>query len=439
MSIKTGGNKMDWKAYLGHEINCSCKKVHKCLIEKIIVEKNALYQVPKLLKEKQYKNIWLIQDENTRQVAGEQLIQLLESAKIHCNTITLEKDFVPDERAIGIVLTKIDRNCDYIVAVGSGTINDLCKFISFQLKIDYIIVATAPSMDGYASNVTPLITENLKTTYEVGLPKMIIGDLTILSKAPLSMIAAGVGDILGKYICLTDWKLAHLIQEEYICEFVIKLVQESIQKVVQVADKIKSRQEEAICSVMEGLILSGIAMSYIGNSRPASGSEHHLSHYWEMMFLFRGEHNILHGTKVGIGTVKAIELYQSLKEQDIDFEQARKKHFDIEIWKQDIENVYQSAAKGVIALEEKYHKNSDDSVQKRLNVIEKNWGGVIELINSLPKKEEIISILNSMDAPYFPEQIGVDDNLLADSIRYAKELRNRYGLLQLLFDLDKLP
>lgn len=140
-----------------------------------------------------------------------------------------------------------------IIGVGSGTINDLCRFISYKMNLDYYIVGTAPSMDGYASNVSPLIIKHLKTTYEAHTAKVIIGDLDILAQAPLSMIAAGAGDILGKYVCLTDWQLAHIMNGEYYCPEMADMVRESIQKVVDNAKKRPKETKRPLQPLWKGL------------------------------------------------------------------------------------------------------------------------------------------------------------------------------------------
>ena len=152
----------------------------------------------------------------------------------------------------------------------------------------------------------PLIVDHMKTTYEAQVPYAILGDLAIIRNAPMNMIAAGVGDILGKYTCLCDWAVAHMLNGEYHCTAIEQLVRHSIATVTAGIANAKNRDAAAISSIMEALIYSGIAMSFAGNSRPASGSEHHLSHYWEMMYLFEGKKPVLHGTKVGIGTIAVL-------------------------------------------------------------------------------------------------------------------------------------
>lgn len=432
-------NKRTWDTYLYGKKECSCGRHHDCTIEKILIEEGIFSKLPALLKEYDYRNICIISDKNTDKIAGGQICTDLVKAGFSCQKIVFrDEELIPDERTIGTLLIEIDPRCQLILAVGSGTINDLCKFVSFKMRLDFWVIATSPSMDGYASNVAPLIVNHAKSTYEACLPKVILGDLDILCQAPLEMIAAGVGDILGKYVCLTDWKMAHRITGEYYCGEVASLVRTSIQKVTANVDKVVSREKEAISAIMEGLILSGIAMSYVGNSRPASGSEHHLAHYWEMVSLLQGNHGALHGTKVGIAAVLTLRMYKKLREIKPDFTAGEQRHFDLETWKGDIRKAYGPAADGVIVLEEEAGKNQDSNVrecQERLEQYQEElWG----LIDDLPEAEMIEQILISMNAPYHPSQIGVDKETLRNSILYAKDLRNRFGLLQILFDVGLL-
>ena len=305
--------KIDWKKYLQKEISCSCGKTHFCDIEEIIIEDHAIKQLTNILARHSYKKLCVVSDDNTEKAAGFQVYEELNAAGYTYDKVVFhDPELVPDEEALISLFSQVPNDCDLILAVGSGTINDLCRYVSYKMKIDYYIIGTAPSMDGYASNVSPLIIKHLKTTFEAHPARVILGDLDVIAKAPLHMISAGVGDILGKYVCLTDWQIAHIVNDEYICPEIMALVRQSIQKVAENATLAAKRDKAAIAAIMEGLVLSGIAMSYIGNSRPASGSEHHMSHYWEMMFLLSQHEDPLHGTKVGVGTVTAIRLYEML-------------------------------------------------------------------------------------------------------------------------------
>ncbi len=434
--------RMEFQDYLKRDNSCSCGRVHRCEIDTIIIEPGALNQIVPILQKNQWKQLCIVEDIHTSKAAGEMVERLLKEAGLIPQVICFEDDFlIPDEIALAKVVTDMDRNTDLILAVGSGTINDLCKFISYKMKLDYMIIATAPSMDGYASNVAPLITNHAKVTYEASMPKAIIGDLNVLKDAPMNMIAAGVGDVLGKYVCLMDWKLSNCITGEYICQEVIDLVDTAIDKVMQGTEKLLSRDQDAIASIMEGLILSGIGMSYIGNSRPASGSEHHLSHYWEMMALLKGGKIELHGTKVAIGTICGLKLYEKLM-QDLTDPVTRKQIqsdetvINIDHWKSEIKRVYMDAADSVITLENKSKKNDPYEMNKRKECLIRQQEMLAAWVKKLPDSEKITQILKMLSAKYLPIQAGVNRQDFIDSILYAKDLRNRFGILQALTDLN---
>src|SRR5699024_5503138 len=181
--------------------------------------------------------------------------------------------------------------------------------------------------------------------------------------------------------------LAHIVNGEYICPEIMELVRKSIQKVAENARKAAKRDKEAIGAIMEGLVLSGIAMSYIGNSRPASGSEHHMSHYWEMMFLLDGQPDPLHGTKVGIGTVMSIRLYEMLKEKRDFLFPLEAPSFDYDLWAEKIEEAYGPAAPGVLELEKKIGKNSDQEVLRRRAAFQEHEEEIFQVIDELPGAE----------------------------------------------------
>lgn len=429
----------NWNQYLHAPQPCACGREHSCVIEAIELGEGALMRLPSLLARLSFLNPCVVCDPNTLLAAGNQVLAVLDQAGVDYQKVVFSSQhLVPDETAIGYLIASIHPDCDGIIAVGSGTINDLCRFVSFKLKLPYLVVATASSMDGYASSVAAMTIGGLKITYETHVAKAIVGDLDVLCQAPMHMIAAGVGDILGKYVCLTDWKLSHLLTGEYFCPKVEELVRQCVNQVVTSVPGIQQRDKQAVGAVMEGLVLSGIAMSYIGNSRPASGSEHHLSHLWEMTFLREGKPCALHGTKVGVGTLCCLELYHWLERQQPDWETAAQKarNFDLSQWERAIQRVYGPCAGQVLALEQQVHKNAPQAVEERLSALRQHWDEVKQLASSLPSGEEVAALLRSLQAPTTPQQLGVDQTLLQNSIFYAKELRNRLGLLQLLFDLS---
>lgn len=425
--------------YLQRKFSCSCGKEHYTDLKEVVISQDALKSIPNLIKKYNHQKPFFLYDINTFKAAGRQIRDIMDKSNItYSDYILKSAEVIPDERSFGETIVNFDQSCDLIIGVGSGTVNDICRFLSYKMNLQFYIVATAPSMDGFASSVAALTINNLKKTYEAHVPTAIIADIDIIKNAPMNMIAAGVGDILGKYTCLCDWKLSHIINGEYYCEEIVEMVRKSIEVVVENVHMVYLRDSKAITSIMEALILSGIAMSFIGNSRPASGSEHHLSHFWEMKFLFQHKKAVLHGAKVGIGTIAVLKMYEMLTSKSIDFNKAREKAkaFSVKEWEENIRRTFDITAEEVIQLEEKVQKNNSEKVSRRIDFIENNWDIIVQNISkTLPSADKVLHILNKLKAPTAPSEVGVDDQTFYDSIIVAKELRNRYGLLQLLFDL----
>ena len=199
-----------------------------------------------------------------------------------------------------------------IVGIGSGVVSDLCKYVSFETHVPYIIVATAPSMDGYASTGAAMIAEGMKVTYSVGLPKAILAPTEVLQKAPMRMIQAGYGDIIGKFSALNDWKLSQCVNGEYFCPVIYDMTMEQVQRTLRLAEGIQSREEEAVRTLMEALVIVGILMSFATNSRPATGSEHHMSHYFEITGILDGSEYFPHGIDVAYSTVVTAALRERI-------------------------------------------------------------------------------------------------------------------------------
>lgn len=428
--------------YLGREFDCPCGRKHSTPIESVVIEKGAIAKIPDVLGSFNYKKVFLIADQNTYAAAGEKVAELLigTAFTVYKHIYKRETDLVPDERAVGELMISFEKDTDVILAVGSGVINDLSKYISYKLSIPYVVCATASSMDGYASDVAAFIFDNMKITLPAAMPKAIIADTDVLKNAPSAMLTAGFGDILGKYSAINDWKLGHTINGEYYCEMVAEMIGYSIKKCTESPEGLVKRADKSVESLMEALVISGIAMSFTGNSRPASGAEHHLSHFWEMMYLFQGREEVLHGVKVGIGTAAINWLRKRLADYRPDFDLLEKAEFsfDKEDWLENVKTLYSKAASGIIELNEKEQLNDERKRAERLKCVRGNWDRIADILKETPETDEICDMLISADLPTKPAEIGVDRELFKNAVIYAKELRSRYTILQLLWDLDLL-
>lgn len=218
---------------------------------------------------------------------------------------------IPDEKAI----SRVNENTvgiDLILAIGSDVIQDLCKYVSFFAKIPYIVVATAPSMDGYASDGATMILGGMKETVKAGLPKAIVADVDVLKDTPLEMIKAGYGDIVGKYSALYDWKLSTAVTGEYFCEYIYDITYQMISQTLNMAQGLLTRNPESIKRLTEPLMVVGIMMSFAGTSRPASGSEHHLSHFFEIVGIINSEKYFPHGIDVAYSSVITAKIREKI-------------------------------------------------------------------------------------------------------------------------------
>lgn len=302
--------------WAGMEYSCACGKSHKVDIQAIRVGSGVIQELPGILRDLGASHIFLVTDNYTYEAAGRQVEQLLDQAGLayHKRVFQTETPLVPNEYALGSVLAAMTSQDDMLLAVGSGTLNDVTKYVSARTGIPYVIAATAPSMDGYASTVAPTILDGFKTTLPAVYPAAIVADVDILKDAPMPMLTAGFGDIIGKFTSLADWRLSHQLNGEYYCPEVAGVIEAAVETCAANAKALAQRGPQAIQAVTEALILSGLAMGMVGVSRPASGAEHQMAHYWEMDALRRGEEHPLHGNAVGVGTVLAASLYEMAAE-----------------------------------------------------------------------------------------------------------------------------
>ena len=402
-----------------------CGKEHKCPIERVYIENGAISYLGDFAS--RYKSVLIVADENTFSAAGDKTeAQLL--GKIKDKVIFSGGTLViPNEEAIESVYAKMD-GVDLIVGIGSGVIQDLCKYVSHFKFVPYAVVATAPSMDGYASVGAALILNEMKVTLNARVPYAIVAEDDVLCTAPTDMLQSGYGDIIGKYSCLNDWKLAHLLRNEYFCDFVYDTVMQTVKNTESTAKAILERNPGAIRNLMEGLVLVGIMMSYVGNSRPASGSEHHLSHFFEITGLLNHSPYYLHGIDVLYAAAVTAQLREKILMNAPPFEA---KINTAEVRNSEIRKVYSSAADGVIALQEKvgFYAELDTSV------FEAHWDEICEILTEAPDYRTMLTYVNAIGLDILAFEAFYGKKVIKDAILYAKDLKDRYTVLWLAYAL----
>ena len=418
---------MTVKELLKGVTDCECGMTHLCPIDHVIIKKNACDELAAITES--YKSILVVADTNTFAVCGEKVKCAL-GEKI-TGTLIYERAgvLVPDEVAIDELKACVTDSTDLIVGIGSGVINDLCKIVSFNAKLPYYIVATAPSMDGYASKGSALILEGMKVTLNADVPKAIIADTEVLANAPVDMIRAGYGDIIGKYSCLNDWKLSTLVNGEYMCERVWKTTYDVVENTVELADGINERNSDAIGALMEALVAVGILMAYVGNSRPASGSEHHLSHYFEIVGIVRDEEYLPHGIDVCCSAIETAKLREALIAIDNldDVEYA----FDEEKYEAEVRRIYGKIADEVLALQKKYGLYGKD----RVKIYKEKWDEIRKVLAEAPTAARMTELVEKIGLSYESFCTLYGKEKLADAMLYAKDLKDRYSVLWTYYDI----
>lgn len=403
---------------------CDCGKKHSCPIEHVIIGKNSLQSLQDICKD--YQSIFMVSDQNTYAVCGREVEGVLGN-KIKTDIMfhTGDAPLIPNEEAIEAINQKLVDGVDLILGVGSGVINDLCKYVSFVHQLPYYIVVTAPSMDGYASVGSALILKGMKVTLNAASPKAIIADTKVLKDAPMDMLQAGYGDIIGKYSCLNDWKLSALINDEYFCQKVYDIAYEMADKVKGLAEGIVKRQEEAVGALMEALVIVGIAMAYVGNSRPASGSEHHFSHYFEITGILTETPYLAHGIDVAYAAV----LTAKLRAQILASTPVRRT-FDEEKWMSEIGRIYLDSADEVIGLQNKMGWYRQDNSHK----VMQKWDTIRAVLEEAPTEEEMIRMVEAVGMNYQEFWDLYGESKIKDGILCAKDLKDRYSVLWLYYE-----
>lgn len=426
----------------GIDFQCSCGKVHTVDIKKVKIGNRIFEDLISALMPFQGKMILLVADQNTYEVSGKN-IELAVSKNFLVKTIVFQSPhLVPDEDALQRLQSGVATgDIGAILVIGSGTLNDLGRFISFTEKIPYFVVCTAPSMDGYASMVSPLIVKGLKKTLPAVYPWGIFADIGIMKNAPLQMLHAGFGDIAGKYTALADWKLANILHGEHYCELIVQLVQKAIDQCAAAAPALSLRKPEAIHNITEGLVLSGMCIGMVGSSRPASGEEHHLSHTWEMMGLIAGRETLLHGNQVGIGTEIILHIYHHLGQIDIQalYKSGKYRTLTREKWMKNIVTLFGKHADGIIQEKEQYINFDKHSREQTARNITEKWEQLKkEIFLTVPAPEEYRDMMKSAGIFLTPANLGLDRDSFRLSLIVAKDVRQRYGVLQLLEDMGIL-
>jgi glycerol-1-phosphate dehydrogenase [NAD(P)+] len=265
----------------------------------VIIGNNVLEKLPDVCRELgAEKSMLVLCDKTTKEIAGSKAKELLQNSGIGALM-----DIVADSTAQEVDRIVAAGNPGIVVAVGGGRVIDVAKMVAFRKGLPFISVPTAPSHDGIASERASISDGRGRYSLRAKPPAAIVADIGILKNAPPRLIASGAADVISNYTAVNDWRLARDDKGEYYSEYAAALSLLSSEIVIKSASLIREKEERGIRNLVEALVSSGISMSLVGSSRPASGSEHAFSHALDVIAAGAGAKPGLHGQQCGLGAI----------------------------------------------------------------------------------------------------------------------------------------
>ncbi len=392
----------------------------------------------------------IVADETTFRACGARVLAAFAEAGIDC----AKPQIFPAEPRLSATYEamcairdalSLDGDTTIAVAVGAGTINDLCKRASEELSRPYMCVATAASVDGYAAFGAPITKDGFKKTWPCAAPRAILADTDVLTAAPKDLASSGYADLLAKVPSGADWILADAVLSDPIREDVWATTQIPLRDWVNAPEALFGGDSDAMTNLFTGLAMTGFAMQTTHTSRPASGAEHLFSHYWEMIEVVnpKGEHPS-HGEKVGIGSLMATYLIERFFAKPFTRDMIDAAIAAYPAWEKReafIRSILPSGQIADEAVEASRAKHlTDEALRKRLEIIADRFNELKERVEKqLLPLDELKRRLKAAGAPTTPEEIGVTPKALYDAFFASQMIRNRFTIVDLVYEAGLMP
>lgn len=398
---------------------CACGKRHYMQTEFCVISAGCLKEMDEYLAKYGLNGKYTVAvyDKNTYEATFDR------RPKVDKEVVLDPIDLHANEKGTEYLKSFLPNKAELLIAVGAGTIHDLTRYCADVMNIDFVSCPTAASVDGFCSSVAAMTWNGCKKTLTAVAPKIVIADIDIIKKAPVRLAKSGFGDMIGKYVALTDWKISRILTGEFYCDKIANMTMNATQEVLSSIQGIIEGENEAYEKLTFGLLLSGLAMQMMGNSRPASGAEHHISHLIEMSpcnLALNSE--ALHGEKVGVGTLLAIEEYQRLANcKDIGF--FNYQNFDTSL----IFRVFGEEKTQDILKE----NENDAALEITADILSSRWSEVCYEISKLPKAEHLKAIYEKHGIKSRLCDIQVEEKYEGDLLEYSPMVRNRLTLMRI--------
>lgn len=430
---------MDLTTLLTQGHDCPCGRRHIAGIRHYAYAENVIDTLPDTLlqvTDVSLSRCTVVADVRTWDVCGKRVYDTLGRSGIIEYIILDDTNHggpVCDRHTVEQLRDKIaEASAQIVIGVGSGVVNDLCKWASFELGLPYLIVATAASMNGYAAaNVAPMV-DGVKVLVRAAAPVAVLAQPQVIENAPFEMTAAGFGDTIAKFQSNCDWIMNHFLFDEYYCEFCASLI-DGIEQKLQNPEDIRARKPDAIATLFEALFCSGLAMTLVGTSAPASGGEHLLSHTLDMASFVQGREYDLHGRQVGLGVILSSLLYEHILQRD---------RLQLGDLPDDIDETFWKQPHVIEAVREQYQQKQQSIKQVKDKLSDPAQWQILrnKLKKAVRTPQQIKQWLTQAGAACRPEDIGCSQDQLSEAIAHMHEIRKRFtivDLAKLTSDLSK--
>jgi len=429
---------MDIYSLLDKRFICSfCGREHYIPIKRIITKKGAISLLSSFLLDLvKGRRVLILSDNITYDVAGKRCEENLKG-EYEVTSVILKPESGKRVHAEEKYLPQIFKNAknqDVLIAVGTGSITDMGKYVSNELKIPLISFPTAPSMNGFTSGVAALLMRGLKITIPVKPALGILIDTRIISSAPLELIKSGFADSLAKSFANTDWKISSMISGDFFCPLPLKITTQAEEKYINKAEELLQRNEKVISYLMEGLSAGGFSIILAGKSSPASGGEHLISHFFDIEANKRKREPFsYHGLQVGLGIIISSTIYERLKGLSSREVERRLRNKKI-----DYDEEIKSFGKDAPLIKKEFSKKV--SILKELpKKLPSLWNEIKEkafpLVHS---SQKIRDSLKKTGCPLCFKEMGVDKSLAYKAIMTSRYIRGRLTILDIASELGIL-
>ncbi|MGL9717736.1 MAG: iron-containing alcohol dehydrogenase [Wolbachia sp.] len=424
-----------------HHLKQILHQAKQTLIREVIVDHHLVDDIYEICTQ-HGNDIFLVADENTAELLNKNVLNKIShliipaplviparNAGIYDRSQCCAAWMTPDRpdsvtslETVNLVRNKA-KDSDLIVALGGGTVNDICKYASYLEKKDYISFPTAASMNGYTSANASILVDGHKKSFAAHLPKAVYIDIDIIADAPLRLTLSGFADFICRSTVEADWLLSHLLLGTEYNGLPFALVRDLEEILLREYLALAKRSKKVVLLLMEALLISGLGMVISEGSHSASQGEHMIAHAMEMV---TKDYSSLHGEKIAVTTLTMANLQEKILS---------------------IQNpTVKPTTLGVKRVAECFGNTKFTKIleQKKIlqqkigGIIHKEWNNISSLIkqNLLPAKR-LQKIFEDLSIPHLPEHLGWNQEQYCKVVDFAFATRDRFTFLDLAHCIEE--